>query len=192
MIFERGYFDSSQINESKIEKAFADSRNFSSKTELSSLRTVFLSHKHSDLKDIKGVVGMLEKMGAKIYIDSMDNKMPEKTSGDTAIRIKDMIKFCKKFILLATDKAIESYWCNWELGVGDTYKFIDNIAILPMKNKWETDTMYNGNEYLEIYPSIYYENGFNSYRSGNLISKGFYVKMPTNGEGWYSITELGI
>lgn len=42
----------------------------------------------------------------------MDNKMPGQTSGDTALRIKEVIKFSNKFILLATGKAIESYWCN--------------------------------------------------------------------------------
>lgn len=45
--------------------------------------------------------------------------MPQVTSGETAIRIKDRIDKCDKFILLATDKAVESKWCNWELGYGD-------------------------------------------------------------------------
>ena len=61
--------------------------------------------------------------------------MPNQTSGETALRIKEIIKRCNKFVLLATDNAIESYWCNWELGIGDTYKYIKNIAILAHKRK---------------------------------------------------------
>ena len=104
-------------------------------------------------------MGQLEQLGTKIYIDSMDNKMSQETSGMTAARIKKVIKFCNKFILLATGKAIQSYWCNWELGIGDTHKFIEHIAILPMKEKGATDRSWAGNECLQIYPSIQYEDG---------------------------------
>jgi len=72
------------------------------------------------------MIGELENLGVKIYIDSMDNKMPQQTCGGTAVRIKEVIKFCDKFILLATDKAIESYWCNWDLVV-----HINTETILP-------------------------------------------------------------
>lgn len=53
--------------------------------------------------------------------------MPQVTSGETAIRIKDRIDKCDKFILLATDKAVESKWCNWELGYGDAKKYPGEI-----------------------------------------------------------------
>lgn len=45
--------------------------------------------------------------------------MPEKTSGLTATKIKYQIYKNDKFILLATDNAIASKWCNWEVGIGD-------------------------------------------------------------------------
>ena len=154
MIFERGHFDNSVINESVISKSLSDVRNFSASSEVSYQPTVFLSHKHEDLKDLRGVMGKLKEIGAKVYIDSMDNKMPEQTTRETAIRIKEVIKFCDKFILLATDKAIESYWCNWELGIGDVHKYVKHIAILPLKEKGSYDFQYKGNEYLQIYPSV--------------------------------------
>ncbi|RLD83948.1 MAG: hypothetical protein DRJ10_02440 [Bacteroidetes bacterium] len=90
---------------------------FSASSEYSSLPTVFLSHKHDNLKDMRGVMGLLEDLSVNVYIDSMDNRMPNQTNGETALRIKKVIEFCNKFILLATDRAIESYWCNWELGI---------------------------------------------------------------------------
>ena len=56
------------------------------------------------------------------YIDSRDLSMPKIISGETAEKIKDRIKKCKRFILLATDGAVESKWCNWELGFADAIK----------------------------------------------------------------------
>src|SRR5690606_7451084 len=114
-----------------ITESFRQSRLFSLSTTYSLKPTVFLSHKHDDLEDeeeLKGFIDVLEQHGAKVYIDSLDNTMPEETSGDTAKRIKEIIKYCKNFILLATERAIESHWCNWELGIGDTHKYIEHIA----------------------------------------------------------------
>lgn len=191
MIFERGHFAGSimqksfsaeSLNES-LNTSLNQARAFDANTAFSVLPTVFLSHKHKDLKyltDIQGVIDELRKYGAKVYIDSIDNKMPRQTSGETALRIKEIIKYCNKFVLLATDSAIESYWCNWELGIGDTYKYIDHIAIIPMKEQWTSDNSYKGNEYLQIYPSIDLENGGNRYQDGNLIPKGYYVRKPNS------------
>ena len=174
MIFERGFFDNYKISKSIIMESLKE-RTIPDDITASYKPTVFLSHKHDDLKDLRGVMGMLQELGAKIYIDSMDKQMPNETSGETAHRLKTVIKTCNKFILLATDKAIESYWCNWELGFGDTHKYIDHIAILPMKEKDTSNYSYKGNEYLQIYPRIDYENGLNQYESGKIIPEGYYV-----------------
>lgn len=178
MIFERGHFDGSKTSESLSMESLYESRKFDSVSASTSKPTIFLSHKHDDLEDLRGVMGMLQKMGAQIYIDSMDNKIPNQTSGETAHRIKDVIKYCNKFILLATNKAIESFWCNWELGIGDTHKYVNNIAILPIKEKGSHDYYYKGNEYLQIYPTIDYEDGTKAYRDGAKISAGYYVSTP--------------
>lgn len=191
MIFERGHFKAKEyknLNESLRETLMFSSTKFQAKP------TIFISHKHSDLRDqeeLQGVIELLEEMGAKIYIDSMDNSMPEHACGDTALRIKDVIKHCDKFILIATEKAIESYWCNWELGIGDTHKYIDHIAILPIKEEGEHDRNYLGNEYLQIYPRLDFRNG-DSYciNSKVLIKKGYYVCKPRNKEGIMYITPL--
>ena len=191
MIFERGYFNSDKIEKAIINESLSETRTFSFRNKVQYKPAVFLSHKHSDLEDLQGVMGILEEHGAKIYIDSMDNKMPDQTSGDTAQRIKEVIKYCKKFILLATEKAIESYWCNWELGIGDTHRFIDNIAILPMKEKGTYDHNYKGNEYLQIYPSISYNKAFTNIH-GNHFKEGYYVEKPMDKNGTVYITELSV
>ncbi len=191
MIFERGHFQSKKISKSFVNESLRKSKSFSAKNEYNTKPTVFLSHKHDDIEDLTGVMGTLEELGAIIYIDSMDNKMPNQTSGETASRIKEVIKYCNKFILLATDAAIESYWCNWELGIGDTYKFIEHIAVLPIKEKGTYDFQYTGNEYLQIYPRIDYEDGTKKYRNSNrYITKGYYISKPINKNGIRYITPL--
>jgi hypothetical protein len=193
MIFEKGHFRSSRLEKSFINESLNKVKTFSAKTAYDSKTTVFLSHKHKDLEEIEeatGVIELLEDLGVKVYIDSMDNKMPDQTSGETAARIKEVIKYCDKFILLATAKAIESYWCNWELGIGDVYKFQSHIAILPVKEKGEYDFRYKGNEYLQIYPHIDYEDGTGIYSSGVRIPAGYYVVEPLNKDGIRYINPL--
>lgn len=67
-------------------------------------------------------------------------------------KIKWQIYKNDKFVLLATNNAISSKWCNWEVGIGDTYKLANKkIALLPLA---ENSGTWNGNEYLQIYPRI--------------------------------------
>lgn len=175
-IFTRGEFDlykSISLNESlgEIRKSYS----YYEKKKTS----VFLSHKHDDLEDLKGVIGFLERnYSVKAYIDSADPTMPAVTSGETAERIKQRITDCERFILLATNGAIESKWCNWELGFGDAQKMANKkIAIFPMKDKGQFDFQYKGNEYMDIYPSIIQCSGAETYRStGRPIPAGLYVR----------------
>ena len=108
-----------------------ESRNIEFSTEKT---TVFISHKHGELEDLADVIAFFESQyNVRTYIDSRDPKMPETPNGETASRIKSKIETCDKFILLATDAAIQSKWCNWELGYGDAQKFkIGNIALMPI------------------------------------------------------------
>ena len=99
--------------------------------------------------------------------------MPRVTSGETATRIKERITKYNKFILLATNDAIESKQCNWELGYGDSKKFKNNIALFPMKNRGQGDYAYKGSEYMSIYPYISYFDGTEKYRSGEYIKVDF-------------------
>jgi hypothetical protein len=97
MIFERGHFSNDILEKSVVTEILNESRNFSKTTFDSYTTSVFLSHKHYDekdkeWKDLRGVIKMLKDLGAKPYIDSMDNTMPGETSAETALRIKQEIK----------------------------------------------------------------------------------------------------
>ena len=95
-VFNEGSFSSykvSTLNESREPILRYDA--FSSDSRI----TVFISHKHSDLEELRGVIGFLEKeYSVKCYIDSRDPSMPQITSGVTASKIKERIKSCKKLL----------------------------------------------------------------------------------------------
>lgn len=176
------------VNESKIKSYSSSVNHFSGGTSLSDYRsesksnkvTVFLSHKHDETELLTGAISFLKQQGVDVYVDWMDSGMPTHTSGETAKRIKEKIKENDKFILLASEAAINSKWCNWELGLGDAEKYSANISLLPMlKDK----AYYAGAEYLQIYPHIEYEDGTSKYNNGNIIEKGYYVIYYNENEG---------
>ncbi len=160
--FNEDHFNSYRISDS-IQNVLNESRTFSYTYKTS----VFISHKHDDLDVIKGFLGFLKRLGVATYIDSFDPTMPDYTCGKTAERIKERIKQCDKFMLLATDNAITSKWCNWELGIGDVHKYKSDIAIVPVKN--DNSINYTGSEFLEIYPYLYQSNN------------GYFIKDPISG-----------
>lgn len=136
---------------------------------------VFLSHKHDELVILQDVIAFLNSEGVDIYVDWMDEEMPAYTNANTALRLKEKIKTANKFVLVATPNAINSKWCNWELGLGDAAKYIENIALFPINRTYQS---FSGAEYLKIYPYIEYENGDGKYLNGTNIPKGYYVKTP--------------
>lgn len=74
--------------------------------------------------------------------------MPAYTCGKTAENNKKRIIQYDKFILVATERAISSKWCNWELGFGDAQKYeSEKIALFPICNNGQD---WSGSEYLEI------------------------------------------
>lgn len=142
--------------------------------------TIFLSHKHDEKEELDSAISLLKRFGVQVYVDWQDGGMPKSTSGVTARRIKLKIKENKKFIFLATEGAISSKWCNWELGLGDAEKYFDNITLFPVEND---DKRFSGNEYMQIYSMIEYENGTGKTVGGLPIPKGYYVFDPPNEKG---------
>lgn len=136
-------------------------------SENTSATSIFLSHSYYDKALIAQAKTFLENLGIPIYVDWADETMPEKTNGITAQKIKRQIYKNDKFVLLATNNAITSKWCNWEVGIGDTYKPLSRkIALFLLA---ENSGVWNGNEYLQIYPRIE-KNPFNNDK--------YYIRYP--------------
>ena len=143
--------------------------------------TIFLSHKHLERNILFQVKALFESLGMKVYVDWMERNMQHPTNAETAKELKKQIDEQDKFILIATDAAINAPWCNWEIGLADRSKSDqDKIAILPIA---DTSGRWNHNEYLQIYPSIEYENGTGLTVSGTKIAAGYYVFYPADSKG---------
>lgn len=119
----------------------------------SSVTSVFLSHSHVDKALVEQAKVFFENLGISVYVDWADQTMPEKTSGVTALAIKNqIINANDKFVLLATNAALTSRWCNWEVGIADPFKNPrKKMALFPLA---DDNGSWTGNEYLQIYPRI--------------------------------------
>lgn len=122
-------------------------------SKTTSTTSVFLSHSHNDKDVVEQAKFFFENLGISIYVDWADETMPERPNGTTAQKIKNqIITQNDKFVLLATNNAVSSKWCNWEVGIGDPFKLPSKkMALLPLADNSGT---WNGNEYLQIYPRI--------------------------------------
>lgn len=139
--------------------------------------TIFLSHKHDEGILLQKTIALLKEEGVDVYVDWMDESMPAYTNEQTAHRLKEIIEKSNKFILLATDAAIESKWCNWELGIGDVLKYKANIALLPVEKE---NRNFDGSEYLKIYPRIeYVDQDWTNVKSKEFLPTGYYVIFPS-------------
>ena len=147
---------------------------------------IFLSHKHDEVNILQDVIAFLKDEGVDVYVDWMDDDMPAYTNAETAVKLKQSIRIANKFILVATPGAINSKWCNWELGLGDAAKYIEHIALFPINRSYQS---FNGAEYLKIYPYIDFEDGYGKYLIDSNISRGYYVKTQL-GNGNLRVTPL--
>lgn len=159
-------------------KSFVNEARLFSKSNATT--SIFLSHSHNDKDLIEQAITFFRTLNITVYVDWMDETMPEKTNGVTASKIKSKILLNDKFILLATDAALVSKWCNWEIGIGDAYKLhSDKICLLPLS---DSRGNWIGNEYLQIYPRIEPVQKDNY----SLYDNIFKVKYPDGKETWLS------
>lgn len=139
--------------------------------------TVFLSHSHGDKEIVADTVNLISKVGVDVYVDWQDDAMPVTTSGVTAAGLKKQIKACDKFVLLASPDAIRSNWVNWELGYGDSVKYIEHIALFPFL-KGSGTANWKDAEYLQIYPYIEKEEEMQLVNYSYQMVATFYVRYP--------------
>lgn len=114
--------------------------------------TIFVSHSHKDRELIGPAVAFLRSHDVKLYVDWMDEGMPDVISGETAKKLKQRIQQQKKFLVLVTENSKDSRWVPWELGYADPVKGMDHIATFPVAEKDD----FAQNEYMKIYPKVQY------------------------------------
>lgn len=123
--------------------------------EKKSNRIIFLSHSHLDKTIVSKISLLFDKIDTELYVDWLDKSLPETTNKITADTIKNKIRECNHFLFLATYHGLRSKWCNWEIGIADILKSENRLAILPIQSK---SGNWSGNEYLQLYPEMVFEN----------------------------------
>jgi hypothetical protein len=130
-------------------KLFAES--YIVKSKLQAQITIFLSHSHKDKEIAVGFQNILAQCGINVYIDWQDSTLPDEPNRETAERIKEKIRNLGLFILLATNNALSSKWCPWEIGIADSFKGYESILIVPIV---DASNEFRGSEYLQLYRRI--------------------------------------
>lgn len=123
-------------------------------------RTAFLCHSHKDEALVKGLIVIFREAGVDLYVDWLDQTMPEKPNKVTAQKIQNRIKTANIFLFLATANSKASRWCPWEIGYADGVD--KNIFIVPTSDGNNT----YGNEYLDLYRRIDVASDRNTGKSG--------------------------
>lgn len=130
---------------------FGDLREASVRKGRRGRTVVFLSHSHNDDDLVASARDVILAEGADIYVDWLDAEAPEAISPETALYLRQKIRQCGKFLMLASDWALDSAWVPWELGYADSAKGMPDVVVWPISRKaghWP------GSEYLGIYSQI--------------------------------------
>ena len=113
-------------------------------------RVAFLCHSHKDRTLALGLARQFQAKGITLYIDWLDQEMPDRPNQRTASNLKSKIDVCDFFLFLATENSKSSRWCPWEIGYCDGKRGSALVTIIPT-----TDGVNSfGNEYLDLYRSI--------------------------------------
>ncbi|WP_025743785.1 TIR domain-containing protein [Aquimarina pacifica] len=138
--------------------------------------TLWISHQPNQLEELDSAINFLKGFGVLIYADWLDEEHSIYNTNiqDSKEKKEKRIKENRKFIFLATEEAIDSKECKWELRYANTQKSIDQIAILPVRKDY---TDYSGSAYLQKYPYI---------QKSDHVQDRYEVKYPDG-----SIEELG-
>ena len=147
--------------------------------------SVFLSHSHQDRNLVKGLIALLAKSGITLYVDWQDSSMPRVTSRATADRIKEKIEELDVFMILATNRALNSKWVPWETGLADQIKTPSKMVLIPVA---DSSGRFEGNEYLQLYPHYEIESGELKVaeigRQPTILNESFLRRMAPS-RSWY-------
>jgi len=114
-------------------------------------KKIFLSYRRRDRAYVDPIVRFLKRIGVKVYIDYLDDSLPDDPNSKTAEILRSRIKQSDKFILLATPNSKDSKWIPWELGLGDGFLSDSHVVILPLVHY---SSSWSEQEYFSIYGYI--------------------------------------
>lgn len=123
---------------------------------------VFLSHSSLDKKLVLTLVNLFNEAGYSVYVDWIEDTQLDRNNvnKNTAQVLRNRMNGSRGLSYVATDNAINSKWCPWELGYFDGKKN-GRCCILPIM---ESQT-FQGQEYLGLYPYMQYAQISGEYRN---------------------------
>lgn len=127
-------------------------KNFS-KVDSNKKYDIFLSHSYKDKKAVAGLLDLLsKKYNYTIYVDWIEDKAlnRECVNRKTAQRLRERMRNCRCLLYATSDNATYSKWMPWEVGLMDGIN--GKVAICPFVSA--SDPSFNGQEYLNIYPTL--------------------------------------
>lgn len=122
---------------------------------------IFLSHSSLDRGEVLILIELFNKCGYSVYVDWIFDEQLDRNNvtPSTAETLRTRMKQSRGLSYLATSNASQSKWCPWELGYFDA-KSNSRCCILPVLR--ESESTFNGQEYLGLYPYLEYEKIANS------------------------------
>jgi len=145
----------SRVKNSNYLKELMDRKN---RAIVSPETSVFISFEPGDEEAMISVLLMLDSAGVKIYPVWSD---PVITSGQRSNEFDSLrknISRCSKFVFIASENALKSNRCNWELGIGDGLRYPDNIAVMPVTE--QRGATWSCPDYLQTFPKLVTDNDF--------------------------------
>jgi hypothetical protein len=131
-----------------VQKSFSEAR-----TATRTAKTTFLAHSSKDDDLVAGAILILENHGAKVYVDHKDPSISTSSLPEIGAHLRQVIRECGKFVMLATPRSKESKWIPWELGLGDGIRQHPNVALFPATES-ALETEWSQQEYLGLYSRI--------------------------------------
>lgn len=162
MVFEFGHFT---LLSSMLDSGDEEGTHVASKDGIEPelvARSVFLVHSRENAEEIaeaQGVIRWLESLGASVVTFDTDI-LNQNLDMRNPAALRNHLAACDKFMFLATNKAVESIWCNWQLGMADAKFFPNHMAIIPVKDKGQSGFHYRGGNHLNMFPLVQYLDAF--------------------------------
>jgi hypothetical protein len=116
-------------------------------------KNVFLSHTTADDDLVAGVILILEANGASVYVDHQDPSVAGVDCSAIAEHLREVMRKCKRLVMLASPKSKDSKWIPWELGLGDGLERQSHVALFPSAES-SSEMTWSEREYLGLYQRI--------------------------------------
>lgn len=145
----------SRVKNSSYIKELMEKRN---RAIIASETSVYISFDPGDEESMVSVLLLLDSAGVKIYPVWSDPGVISVQESNEFDLLRKSIARCSKFIFIASENALKSNRCNWELGIGDGLRYPDNIAVMPVTE--QRGATWSCPDYLQTYPMMVTDNDF--------------------------------